>query len=96
MTVDGLDFIFDELRRLTPGVCAACGAGLPPEGFSRRHEFTCDVICHRVWIDRIVAGVGDTKILIDGRTGKRYVVPTRTILEDGIKASDLRQYPEAP
>lgn len=93
MQIDGLGFVFDELNRMTGGICAACGAELP-SWVTRSRHFTCDDRCHRVWIDRLVAEFGETRVITHGATGKRYLVPTRVILERGITVSDLPNYPE--
>jgi len=95
MKIDGLSFVFEELHRMRHGRCAACDRALPPEA-GRTRTFTCDDGCHRLWVDRLVAQVGETKILTLAETGKRYAVPTRVILEHGITADALVTFPEVP
>lgn len=87
-----LEFPWEEFTNLDPGHCAACGAALSS---GRRYTYTCDAVCHQGWIERIVAAVGETKLITYTVTGKTYRVPTRVILEAGIKAADLPNYPEA-
>jgi hypothetical protein len=93
MKIDGLDFMFQTLAGMETGVCPACGARLPPAD-TRTYGFTCDAACHRIWINQLVARYGDTRPITDGVTGKVYQVPTREILEHGIRYADLATYPE--
>jgi hypothetical protein len=92
--IEGLGFVFEAMND-TPGRCGACGATLPPFA-ERTRAFTCDDICHAVWIDRLVKQYGGMRIVTLAETGKRYMVPTRDILEKGIDARRLVTYPEAP
>jgi hypothetical protein len=92
--INGIGFVFEALNKMREGVCGACGARLPSPRVGQ-FEFTCNKACHDAWIDRLVAAYGETKILTLAETGKRYVVPTRTILEHGIDAARLVSYPEA-
>lgn len=92
MQIEGLQFIFAELNKMAAGHCAACETPLVS---GRSRQFTCDDVCHHVWIERLVKVYGETKRLTLASTGKTYLVPTRVILEQGIRAEDLTQYPEA-
>lgn len=97
MNLQGLSFVFDAINQMQAGICPACHQALPPAtGVPRRHAFTCDAICHRLWIDRLVRLYGETRRITLAATGKTYLVPTRVILEQGITAVDLPTYPEAP
>jgi hypothetical protein len=93
MRMNGLEFVFAELDKLQAGVCAACGRALT---LPRTREFTCDDQCHARWLDRLVAELGAERIITDGVTGRRYVVPTRVILDKGITYETLMTFPEAP
>ena len=73
------------------GRCPACGLVLPP---IRPREVTCSDACHAVWIEQLVARLGETTAITHFETGKTYLVPTRVILEQGIRGADLRQFPE--
>lgn len=44
-------------------------------------------------IQKLIARFGEFKKVIRMRTGVAYKVPTRDILEKGIKEQDLDQYP---
>lgn len=93
MKIEGLGFMASVLAGLEMGVCPVCAADLPPPD-TRRYACTCDAACHRIWIDSLVARFGDTRAITDGETGKVYQVPTREILERGIRYADLAGYPE--
>ncbi len=89
-----LDFTVTDLRRAASGICPACEKDLPPIG-TRTRQLTCDDVCHRVWIERLIAAYGETRRIVDLSTGKTHLVPTRVILEQGVKGSDVSTYPEA-
>lgn len=79
------------LKGRVAGVCAACGALIP---LARVSAAVCDDKCLQTWIESLVAQYGETRPITDLETGKVHAVPTRVILEAGIKGSDLAQYPE--
>jgi hypothetical protein len=81
-----------DLSFMSDGICPACRKPLP---IPRDRMYTCSDLCHGVWIDIQVARWGPTRTLTDMATGKRHLVPTREILEIGIKAENLHTYPEA-
>ncbi len=76
---------------LMDGVCPACGATIP---LARGRAYTCDEVCHAQWIEALIRQYGETRPITHLETGKVYAVPTRVILESGIKGSDLAKYPE--
>jgi hypothetical protein len=88
------DFTVADLRLAASGMCPGCQRSLPPLHI-RTRELTCDDRCHRVWIERLIAAHGETRRIVDLSTGKTHVVPTRLILEQGVKGSDLPNFPEA-
>lgn len=94
MSIRGLAFVFAALDDIEAGLCAACGRPLPAP--PRSHEMTCDALCHRLWIERLVQQYGETKRITNTATGKTYLVPTRDILEHGITGASLVTYPETP
>jgi hypothetical protein len=85
------EFLDQALAGLENGVCPACGATI---GLQRGRMYTCDEACHGAWMEQLVQQFGETRPITDLSTGKVYAVPTRVILESGIKGSDLAQYPE--
>jgi len=60
------------------------------------NEYTCSKRCHDGFVEQVISLFGDTKIITDATTGKRYRVPTREILENGIKHTDLPRFPLQP
>ena len=72
------------------GLCHNCGKPLT-EGSHRL--LTCSEECHHQLIDDLTKKFGEFKKVIDTETGKAHKVPTRDILESGIKGSDLHNYP---
>jgi hypothetical protein len=77
---------WNEMKR-----CQNCG-----QSFERMaYENTCSEPCHLAYIEHVVAQFGPTKRIVDAVTGKTHLVPTRDILERGVKRSDLPGYPEA-
>jgi hypothetical protein len=93
LAVTGLEPILEELRTLDAGICPGCWRELPAIA-QRTRTFTCSATCHQIWIDRLVARHGETRRITHRETGKVYLVPTRVILEQGIRGSDLPNYPE--
>lgn len=54
---------------------------------------TCGPKCHGELIQRMVAVLGEYKQVVDAATGLSHRVPTRDILEIGIKQAELSKYP---
>lgn len=54
---------------------------------------TCSENCHEVFIEHLIAKFGEYKKVVRMTTGVAYKVPTRDILERGIKEKGLDQYP---
>jgi len=73
--MNNLSVVLDELAHLD-GRCAACREPLPPLA-KRSRQWTCDDVCHHVWIERLIVRFGETRAVIDARTGKVHAVPTR-------------------
>jgi hypothetical protein len=93
MDEDWLDWIAAVGRAETEGRCAGCGTRLRR---TRTYTLTCDLICHRAWLAQVIARLGPTKRITSLETGKTHLVPTRDLLEKGIRGADLPRYPEAP
>ncbi|MGI0079680.1 MAG: hypothetical protein ACRECH_08650 [Nitrososphaerales archaeon] len=49
--------------------------------------------CHKAFVDELVKQFGEFKKVIDQTTGIAYRVPTKDIIESGLKARDLARYP---
>ena len=71
------------------GFCVICGK---PKAESRRF-LTCSEECHERLVERLVWKFGEFKRVVDAETGKAYRVPTRDIIERGLKHGDLARYP---
>jgi len=69
--------------------CVVCGKLYKPG-----RTWTCSEACHKKFIDRLVEAFGEFKKVVDVRTGKAYRVPTRYILERGLKYEELPNFPE--
>lgn len=71
------------------GFCAICGK---PLARSTR-LLTCSERCHDELVDGLVKELGEFKRVIDAETGKAHRVPTRDIIEHGLRHEDLAKYP---
>lgn len=69
-------------------VCVSCG-----KVYNGGRTMTCSQPCHDELADRLVTRFGEFKKVVRMRTGVAYKVPTRDILEKGIREQDLDQYP---
>jgi len=56
-------------------------------------ELTCSDECHQVLASRLIAEFGEFKKVVRASTGVAYRVPTRDIIERGLREQDLDQYP---
>jgi len=54
---------------------------------------TCSEACHEELVRRWIAQFGEFKKVIRESTGIAYRVPTRDIIEPGIKEQELDRYP---
>jgi len=70
-------------------ICIICG-----KLYESGRLFTCSEACHRKFIDMLVETFGEFKKVVDKQTGKAYRVPTRYILEHGLKHEELPNFPE--
>lgn len=55
-------------------------------------EMTCSDECHEELVRRVISQFGQFKKVIRQSTGIAYKVPTRDILEKGIKEAEMDQY----
>jgi len=74
-----------------PVLCWICGAQCPE---FRVTSITCSEECHEKLIDRLEKEFGIYKKVVDIETGRAHRVPTRDIIEKGLKHQDLKNYPE--
>lgn len=54
---------------------------------------TCSEQCHEELVRRLLAEFGEFKKVVRMSTGIAYKVPTRDIIERGIREEELDQYP---
>jgi len=71
--------------------CIVCGRLYAQ---AKGRPWTCSEACPKKLIDALVKQFGEFKRVVDPRTGKAYRVPTRYILERGLKYEDLPKFPE--
>ena len=63
------------------------------EYYEPGRQFTCSDKCHDLLVSRIVERFGEFKKVVRQRTGVAYKVPSRDILEWGVREQDLDRYP---
>jgi len=54
---------------------------------------TCSDECHEELVRRMVARFGEFKKVVRMTTGVAYKVPTRDIIEPGVREQELDRYP---
>ena len=59
-----------------------------------RTRITCSEKCHRLFVRALVSQFGEFKRVMDQTTEKSYRVPTKDIIEKGLKWHALARYPE--
>ena len=75
-------------KRSDPVFCWICGAQSPVS------RVTCSDECHEKLVDKLEREFGIYKRVMDIETGKAHRVPTRDIVEKGLRHQDLKKYPE--
>lgn len=56
-------------------------------------ELTCSDECHEELAWRLISKFGEFKKVISMTTGIAYRVPTRDVIEKGLREEELDQYP---
>ncbi len=69
--------------------CVICGI----QYFGGR-QFTCSDACHEELVRRLIEKYGEFKMVVRASTGEAFRVPTRDILEKGVREQELDQYPK--
>lgn len=59
-------------------------------------QFTCSEACHDELIKRLIEKWGEFRMVVRMKTGEAFKVPTRDILEKGVREQDLDRYPVWP
>ncbi len=68
--------------------CVICGTSC-----TDGRTLTCSQKCHDELVSNLIARFGEFKKVVRAPTGVAYKVPTRDILEKGIREQDLDRYP---
>lgn len=61
--------------------------------YEQGRDQTCSDDCHQVLVWRLLAEFGEFKKVVRASTGIAYRVPTRDIIEKGLRGEDLDRYP---
>jgi hypothetical protein len=56
-------------------------------------NITCSEQCHITFVEKMLTEFGDYKKITDGNSGISYKVPSRLIIEKGIKQDQLKDFP---
>lgn len=89
VTLEGLEFVYTALEKIEEGICPACNTDLPEP---KPLFLTCSPECLTKWINAIITDVGAISPITDVASGITYKVPTRLILECGIRPNELNRY----
>lgn len=57
-------------------------------------EMTCSDACHEELVKILIAEFGEYKKVVRQSTGVAYKVPTRDIVESGLREEELDRYPK--
>ena len=80
----------DSVYALLDVKSECCGADVDVQT-----KVTCSDTCHEVLVADIERKFGAEKIVVDIATGRKHRVPTRVLIERGLRTEELPQYPEA-
>lgn len=70
------------------GICVICG-----KFYTQGRLLTCSDDHHEELVKRLIAEFGEFKKVVRASTGVAYKVPTRDIIERGLREQDLDRYP---
>ncbi len=56
-------------------------------------KITCGDYCHEKFIIKMIQEHGCSKKVVDIESGIAYKIPTRLIIEEGLRQKDLQNYP---
>jgi len=68
--------------------CPVCDAT-----YDQGREMTCSAQCHEELVKRLIVEFGEFKKVVRQSTGVAYKVPTKDIIESGLKEQELDLYP---
>lgn len=87
MNIDDID-IEPNLSNINKGICIICNG--PKDNIT---YMTCGQKCHDIFIEFCEKKFGESKRVIDIHTGISHMVPTRDIIEKGLRHDNLKNYP---
>jgi len=70
-------------------ICIICG-----KVYDQGREMTCSDTCHEELVQKFIDQFGEFKKVVRMTTGEAFKVPTRDIIEKGIREQELDQYPK--
>lgn len=76
-----------NFRNANSGLCIVCGEP------TTNNRMTCSLDCHEKFVKFCESRFGSVKKVIDDTTNIAYKIPTRDIIEVGLKWEDLPKYP---
>ena len=80
---------FENAKR---GRCVVCGDVVSKPAFAVK--LTCSSHCHEVFVSQMEQEFGKYKKIVRMRTGGEFRVPTRDIIEVGVREEELDKYPK--
>lgn len=87
MNGDEYDMVTVNFENIDKNLCIICDKP------TITGKMTCSVNCHEKFVEFCEGQYGISKKVIDQTTGISYKVPTRDIIEKGLKWKDLLNYP---
>ena len=56
-------------------------------------NITCSELCHYRFVKKMLEEFGEYKKITDTNSGKSYKVPTKLIIEEGVRQEQLKNFP---
>jgi len=72
-----------------PLICLVCGGPVTEAG-----RLTCSKECHDKFANLLIFKYGEFKMVCRQRTGERFKVPLRDLIEKVVREQDLDKYPK--
>ena len=84
-----------QWKNVKDGLCIVCKISLDSSNsdIESHQKITCGDYCHEKFILQMIKEHGMFKKVVDITSGINYKVPTRLIIEDGLRQQDLKNYP---
>ncbi len=81
--------VFSKVSTQVTGVKSICCNS----GVESHQKITCGDYCHEKFVQNMLQEYGLFKKVVDQTSGITYKVPTRTIIETGLRAEELKNFP---